>query len=86
MAVGSIVSFVVVLGIVLLILKIIGKPIKLLISLLINGIIGFAVLWILKAIGLAVAINVFSAIIVGLLGIPGLILVLILQLGFGMLL
>ena len=82
----SIVLFVVAIAVVLLILKIIGKSIKFLISVLINSLVGFIVLWICRAIGLGVEINWISALIVGLLGVPGLLIVLALQLGCGMLL
>ena len=84
--ISSIVLFAIALAVVLLVLKLVGKSIKFLVGVLINGLIGFIVLTILKFLGLGVAINWVSAIIVGLLGIPGLIIVLVLQLGFGMLL
>ena len=84
--ISSIVLFAIALAVVLLVLKLIGKSIKFLVGVLINGLIGFIVLTVLKFVGLGVAINWVSAIIVGLLGIPGLIIVLVLQLGFGMLL
>ena len=58
-------------------------PIRLLIKLLINGIIGGVLLWIFNLIGgifgLYIAINPLSAVIVGILGIPGVILLLVLQ-------
>jgi len=76
----SLVVFVVAVAVVLLVLKLIGKSIKILWGVLINSLIGFIVLSVLKAVGLGVEINLLSAILTGLLGIPGLIIVLIIQL------
>jgi len=59
-------------------------PLKFLIKLLINAIIGGALLFIFNVIaglfGLSIIINPFNALIVGILGIPGLVLLLVLQL------
>jgi inhibitor of the pro-sigma K processing machinery len=58
-------------------------PLKLLLRFLINGAIGGAALWVLnligRLIGVTVAINPITALTVGFLGIPGLILILLLQ-------
>jgi inhibitor of the pro-sigma K processing machinery len=72
----------------LVILYIVGMllvvPIKILIKLLINGIIGGVLLWFFNLIGgifgLFIAINPLNAVIVGILGVPGVILLLVLQL------
>ena len=84
--ISSIVTFAVAIAIVLLVLKIIGKSIKFLVGILINAVVGFIILTVLKALGLGVAINWMSALIVGLLGIPGVILVVVLQVVFKVLL
>ena len=71
----------------LVILYIVGMllviPIKILIKLLINGVLGGIILFIFNLIGgifgLSIAINPLTAIIVGVLGIPGVILILIMQ-------
>lgn len=71
----------------LVILYIVGMllviPIKVLIKLLINGLIGGIILFVFNLIGgffgLAIMINPLNAIIVGILGVPGVILLLILQ-------
>jgi inhibitor of the pro-sigma K processing machinery len=71
----------------LLLLYIVGMilviPIRILIKLLINGLIGGVVLFIFNLIGgifnLAITLNPLNAIIVGFLGIPGVVLILILQ-------
>lgn len=71
----------------LLLLYILGMvlvvPVKILIKLLMNGLIGGVVLLVFNLIGgifnLSIVINPLNAIIVGFLGIPGVILILILQ-------
>ena len=58
-------------------------PIKFLIKLLLNAILGGILLFVFNFIGglfgLSIAINPFNAVIVGILGIPGVILLLVLQ-------
>ncbi len=58
-------------------------PIKILIKLLINGIIGGIALILFNLVGalfgLSIVVNPLNAIIVGILGVPGVILLLILQ-------
>lgn len=81
--VQSIVVFVIALAIVLLAVKLLGKSIKILWGVLINALAGFIVLFILKFVGIGVEITPLSSIIVGLLGLPGLVVVLIMQLGLG---
>ena len=71
----------------LVILYILGMllvvPIKLLIKLLINGLIGGVVLFLFNFVGsifgLSIVINPVSSVIVGILGVPGVILLLVLQ-------
>ena len=84
--ISSILVFAVTLAVILLVLKLVGKSVKFLVGVLVNALIGFIVLTILQALGFGVAINWISALIVGLLGIPGLILVIVLQLVFHILL
>ena len=83
--VPSIVTYAVALAIVLLVVKLIGKSIKMIFGILVNSLIGFVVFFILNAFALGVQINIVSAILVAILGIPGLIIVIALQLGLGML-
>jgi len=72
-------------GIILLYIfgKVLFVPIKFLGKIVLNAIIGGGVLWILNilggAIGIHVGINVITALAVGLLGIPGVIMLIILQ-------
>lgn len=71
----------------LLLLYVVGMilviPIRILMKLLINGLIGGVVLFIFNLIGgifnLSITLNPLNAIIVGFLGIPGVVLILILQ-------
>jgi inhibitor of the pro-sigma K processing machinery len=71
----------------LLLLYIVGwllvMPIKFILKLLYNGIIGGIMLWVLNLVGgflsIQVAINPVTALIAGFLGIPGVLLILVLQ-------
>ena len=66
-----------------IILKILSLPFKLIIKLVINGLIGGAIIWIINliggAFGFSITLNWLTAIIVGILGIPGAIIIAILQ-------
>lgn len=71
----------------LVLLYIIGMilviPLKVIFKLIVNGIIGGVILFLFNLVGglfgLGIAINPLNAIIVGVLGVPGVILLLILQ-------
>lgn len=76
----NMVWFIFALGVVLIVLKIIGKSMKTLGSILINAIIGGIVLFVLSMFWPAIQINIISSLIVGFLGVPGVILVVLLQL------
>lgn len=58
-------------------------PLKKLLKFIYNGILGGIILWILNLVGglinITVAINPITALIVGFLGVPGIILILLLQ-------
>ena len=81
---GSIV-FLIVIGVLLISLafKLIKTPIKWALKLLINAAIGFAALFLLNffgdPIGLHLNLNWFNAIVTGVLGVPGVVLLLLLQ-------
>lgn len=75
----SIVTFAIALAVILIILKIFGKSVKLLTSILINSLVGAVVLLILHIFVPAVTFSWLAALIVGFLGIPGVILVVLLQ-------
>lgn len=67
-----------------LVLKIFKKPLKILLKLLVNTLIGFAALILINYlghfVGIAIGVNWVNAAIVGVLGVPGVALLLILQL------
>lgn len=83
MAIPNILGFL--LGLVLLYIigLILVIPIKVIFKLIINGLIGGIILFLFNLVGglfgIAIAINPLNAIIVGLLGVPGVVLLLILQ-------
>ena len=66
-----------------IILKILALPFKLIIKLVINGLVGGVIIWIINLIGsgfgFAITLNWLTAIVVGVLGIPGAIIIAILQ-------
>ena len=74
-SVSTVVAFFAALCIIFLLGKILGKPARWIGRLLLNGIIGGVVLF-----GLHAALNPFTALIAGTLGIPGVALVLVLPL------
>lgn len=58
-------------------------PLKMLFKFILNGILGGIILWLLNILGgfihVTVAINPITALLVGFLGVPGVILILLLQ-------
>jgi len=74
-----------ILGIVFgLIFKLIGKSMKFIFKLLINSLIGAAALVLINMVGvyfgITITVNLITGLVVGILGIPGVIILLILQL------
>ena len=69
---------------VLLVLKLLVLPIRLLFKLLINTLVGFALLWLLglfgSGLGIAPEITLINALVVGFLGIPGVLLLIAIRL------
>lgn len=67
-----------------IVLKILSAPFKLIIKLVINGLIGGAIIYIINWIGagfnFALPLEWWSAILVGILGIPGAIILVLIQL------
>lgn len=70
-----------IIGIVILfvVLKILSMPMKIIIKFLINAIIGGIVIYVLNLFGVGMTLNWITSLIVGFLGIPGVIIVAILQ-------
>ena len=79
MDVSSILGFIVALIVVLLVAKFIFKSAKLIVTFLINAIIGFIVLWVLNKLGLGMPINLITSAVVGFFGIPGIIILALLK-------
>ncbi|HOV68765.1 MAG TPA: pro-sigmaK processing inhibitor BofA family protein [Clostridia bacterium] len=81
---GMVYAFAIGLGLLYLVGKLITVPIKLVIKLLANGIIGGLLLMLINFfgtyIGLSIEVNPINAVVAGFLGIPGVILLLILNL------
>lgn len=69
------ISFLVGLLVLFLVVKLFAWPIKILLKLIVNGILGGILLWLVNlvggAFGLYIGINIVTALIAGILGIPG---------------
>ncbi len=76
-------AFLIGLIVLFIILKLISFPIKVIIKLLINALMGGIILYLINmfgaVIGLSITINWLSALIVGIAGVPGVIIVILLQ-------
>ena len=79
---SPIVSFIVALVIVLLLAKLLFKTTKAIVGFLVNAVIGYIILYVLNWFGLGITLNWVTAAIVGFFGIPGIIIVLLLQFVF----
>ena len=76
------------LGLVLLFLvvacvRLFSAPLKVALRVLINSVLGFGAMWLLNltggVTGIALGLNIFNSLTVGILGVPGLFLLLLLQ-------
>lgn len=61
------------------ILRLVSTPLKLTLRLIANTALGFGALWLLQYTGLALGLNLFNALTIGILGLPGLGLLVALQ-------
>ena len=77
-----IVPYVVGVVILLVILKILALPMKIIIKFLINALVGGIVIYVLDLFGAGLVLNWMTSLIVGFLGVPGVIIVAILQFAF----
>lgn len=63
--------------------RLFSTPLKLALRVLINAVLGFAAMWLLNLTsdltGLSLGLNVFNALTVGVLGVPGFLLLLLVQ-------
>ena len=62
-----------------IVLKILTLPMKIIVKFLINAVVGGIVIYVLDLFGVGLALNWITSLIVGFLGIPGVIIVAILQ-------
>lgn len=76
----SILTFVIALVGLLIVLKIFGKSVKILTTVLINSLVGAVVLYVLHIFVPGITVSWLSALLVGMLGVPGVIVVAVLQL------
>ena len=65
---------------VIIVLRLLAKPIRFIFKLLINTVLGFVLLWLINffggGLGVALELSLLNALVVGLLGIPGVLLLL----------
>lgn len=63
--------------------RLFSAPLKLALRVVINSVLGFAAMWLLNlttaATGLSLGLNLFNALIIGILGVPGFVLLLLVQ-------
>ena len=64
------------------VLKILSLPMKIIIKFLINAIVGGIVIYVLDLFGVGLTLNWITSVIVGILGVPGVIVVALLQFVF----
>lgn len=76
----NILTFIAAIAILVVVLKILTFPIKLIGKFVINSIIGGVILFILAKIGIFVIVAWWSILLVGILGIPGVVIAVILSL------
>lgn len=76
---GGIITFIITVAVLFIILKVISAPFRLLIKFLINSILGGLLIYILNIFGAGIGINIFTTIFVGITGLPGAILLIILN-------
>ena len=64
-------------------LRVFSAPLKLAVKLLVNTLLGFLALWAVNVTagvtGIALGVNVFNALVIGVLGLPGFVLLLLVQ-------
>ncbi|MBR0208122.1 MAG: pro-sigmaK processing inhibitor BofA family protein [Oscillospiraceae bacterium] len=65
---------------VIIVLRLLAKPIKFIFKMLINTVLGFILLWLINffggGIGISLDLSLLNALVVGVLGIPGVLLLL----------
>ncbi len=83
MGLGFVLPFIVAILVLFIILKILALPVKIIIKLVINGLIGGFIIWLINLIGanfgFTITLNWITAVLVGIFGIPGAIVIAIIQ-------
>lgn len=83
---SSILMVAAVIAVIVLLIKILSAPIKLVFKLLLNALFGFIILFVFNFFGafinFTLGVNWLNAIVVGFLGVPGVILLILLKLFF----
>ena len=74
-----IIPFAIGLIVLLIVLKILSMPVKIIIKFAFNAIVGIIVIYVLNLFGAGLVLNWITGLIVGFLGVPGVIIVAILQ-------
>lgn len=75
----SIVSFIIAIGVLVLVLKLISLPFKIIIKFMVNSIIGGIFLAVLSMLGIGITITGLMVVLTGLFGIPGTIIAIIIS-------
>lgn len=75
----SIVSFIIAIGVLVLVLKLISLPFKIIIKFIVNSIIGGIFLAVLSMLGIGITITGLMVVLTGLFGIPGMIIAIIIS-------
>lgn len=78
----TILFYLVAIVVVAFIVKLLGKSMKVVWGVIINALVGGLIIWVLNLLGLGITLNWITALLVGFLGIPGVIIVVILSLLF----
>lgn len=73
----SILYYLIGLAVLVIVLKIISLPFKIIFRFVLNSIVGGIVLWICAFFGIGIAVNTAMIILTGLFGIPGLVIALL---------
>ena len=75
----SIISFIISIAVLILILKLISLPFKLIIKFVLNSIAGGLVLMFLSFLGIGITVTGLMVVLTGLLGIPGLLIAIVIS-------
>ena len=75
----SIISFLVTIAVLIIVLKLLTFPFKLIMKFVVNSIIGGIVIMVLSYFGIMVAIKWWTIVLTGLLGVPGVIVALLIS-------